>query len=126
MGALNGTFGKERNVGKKYYDVKDPAKLTMKEKYGFNGWDIAKTGVGLVASGCATVVLHRYLKGVVPADTTLVEKIVTGLGIYFVAGMVGNKVEKYVYSEMDDIREMFKSAGDAAKLVKEESDGGND
>lgn len=110
-------------MGKKYYGDKDPVKLTMKEKYGFDGWDIAKAGLGLVASGCATVVLHKYLKGVIPSETSIAEKIVTGIGIYFMSGMVGKKVDEYVRSEMEDIRKAFKEAGETAVMVKEEANG---
>ena len=109
-------------MSKKYYSM-DPGKdnRTMKEKYGIDGWDIAKAGVGIVASGCATVMVHKYLKGVIPIGNSVPEKILTGVGIYFVSGMVGNKVESYVCSEMEFMKQTFKNAGDAVRKSKGEA-----
>ena len=112
-----------------YYNYsKEKKKDTLKKRFkiGEQGWDILKTTTGLVASGCATVVLHNYLKGLIPADASTAEKVIAKIGVYFVSGMVGNKVEKYVHQEFDEVKMAIQLADEAIKRTQEAQEGQED
>ena len=75
-------------------------------------WKVFKQVVGAVASGCASIVINRYLKAQLPEPSSTIEKIVTGVGVYFVTGVVGSAVEKYAEQELDDWKETVMTVKD--------------
>ena len=104
---------------KKYFEA-DPGKggdaADKKEKGGLvkawtkvDKWAMAKKGVGLLASGCASVVISRYLSANIPECESTVDKAVTWVGTYFLTGLVCSKVSKYAEMEMDELRECVMS-----------------
>ena len=105
---------------KKYYGEKEEQKKPRLSDLNIDGWDILKAVVGLTASSCATVALHKYAKNAVPEDISFAEKAVTAVGIYFVTGMVGNQVGKYARSEIDSLKEAVANANEAIRKAKEE------
>ena len=68
-------------------------------------WSVVKKGVGLLASGCASVVISRYLSANMPECDSPVDKAVTWVGTYFLTGLVCSKVSKYAEMELDELRE---------------------
>lgn len=72
---------------------------------GLDKWKLAKQVVSTMASGCASIVISRYLKANMPETESIVEKAVMGVGMYFVTGIVGSMAAKYAEQEMDSWRE---------------------
>lgn len=110
---------------KKTYYGDPPAKRrrTLKEITGLNGWDIFKGGTGIIAGGCASAMAHRYLAAAVPAGHNFAEKVVIGVGVYFVTGLIGHTVEQYVMGELDDLRNSLTLA---QQISSEKEKGGDD
>ena len=68
-------------------------------------WKLFKQVVGAVASGCASVVMSKYLRANMPGSDSVFEKAVMGIGVYFITGVVGSKVAKYTEEELDEWRD---------------------
>lgn len=68
-------------------------------------WKLFKQVVGAVASGCASVVMSKYLRANMPGSDSAFEKAVMGVGVYFITGVVGSKVAKYTEEELDEWRD---------------------
>ena len=84
-------------------------------------WKIFKQVIGMVASGCASVVVSRYLKASLPEPQNTFESVVTGVGTYLITGVVGSKVAKYAEQELDEWRDsvmMVKDTVEEAKTVQ--------
>lgn len=79
-------------------------------------WKLVKGGVSMAASGCATVVVSKYLKANMPAAEGIFDKAVMGVGLYFITGVVGAKVADYCDKELDEFRAAMASG------EKEEAD----
>lgn len=108
-------------MAKRHYYGEEPEKKerpNFKKMTGLDCWDVFKGVSGLVAGGCASAVAHRYLKAVVPSGGNVAEKAVIAIGVYFVTGFVGHKVEQYVMSEVDDLKNTLGTL----KAAKEETD----
>lgn len=106
-------------MAKKHYYGEEPVKKekpSLKKMTGLDSWDIFKGAAGLVAGGCASTVIHRYLQAAVPKGSNVAEKIIIAAGVYFVTGLVGHKVEMYIMDEVDEM----KVALNALKKAKEE------
>ena len=80
-------------------------------------WKVFKQVVGMAASGCASIVISKYMKANMPESTNLAEKAVMGIGMYFITGIVGSKVAKYAEAELDEWR-------DSVMMIKEAADDG--
>lgn len=78
-------------------------------------WKVFKQIVGCIASGCASVVINRYLKTQLGESMSMTEKVVSGIGIYFITGIVGSAVDKYAEQELEEWKE-------TVMTVKEEID----
>jgi hypothetical protein len=112
---------------KEYYEF-DPAskeiqpvdmKAVIKEKAGkIDKWKLFKQVAGAVASGCASIVVSRYLKASMPPAQNVAETAIMGVGTYLITGVVGQQVAKYAEQELDDWRDsimMVKETVDEAK-----------
>jgi hypothetical protein len=77
-----------------------------------NKWKVFKQVVGCVASGCASIVVSKYLKAQVGDSMTLAERIVSGIGVYFITGVVGSAVGKYAEQELEDWKETIMTVKD--------------
>lgn len=75
-------------------------------------WKVFKQIVGAVASGCASIVISKYLKTQLPEPASTLEKAVTGVGVYFVTGVVGSAVGKYADQELEDWKETVMTVKD--------------
>lgn len=73
-------------------------------------WDIFKKFAGAAASGCATMVVSKYLKENVPAGDNLPERVALTVGMYFLTGLVSSKVAKYAEAELDDFHDSIVKA----------------
>lgn len=91
--------------------MKDGIKLAIKR---IDKWGIFKHAIGMAASGCASVVISKYLKANMPASESMFDKAVMGLGMYFITGLVGSAVAKHVEEDLDEYKDIF--------TVKEEID----
>lgn len=89
------------------------------ERPGIDKWNIFKQVACMAASGCATVVAHKVVKANLPAADNMFEKVVIGIGTYFVTGVVGAKVAEYCDDELEQFKE-------AANVGKESADGRDD
>lgn len=102
---------KRRN--KEYYEF-DPDTGKIERQEGIfskeGGWTLFKQVTGMVASGCASVVVNKYLKSNMPDSANLAERVIVGVGVYFITGIVGSKVAKYAEQELEDWRENFEAA----------------
>jgi hypothetical protein len=85
-------------------------------------WKVFKQIASMAMSGCATVVVSRYLKANMPQDTTVAEKVVTGIGMYCITGIVGTKVAEYADQELESWRESI-TIKDQEQLPEGETDG---
>ena len=85
-------------------------------------WKLFKQVATMAMSGCATVVVSRYLKANMPEDTTVAEKVVTGIGMYCITGIVGTKVAEYADQELESWRESI-TIKDQEQLPEGETDG---
>lgn len=68
-------------------------------------WKLVKQVVAMAASGCATMVISRYLKANMPESENVFEKAAMGVGMYCITGIVGTKVAEYTEQELDGWRE---------------------
>lgn len=68
-------------------------------------WKAAKIVVTSVASGCASIVMGKYLKSNMPEAKGIFDKAVMDIGMYCITGAVAKMVSKQVDKEMDDLRE---------------------
>lgn len=75
-------------------------------------WKVFKQIVGCVASGCASVVINRYLKTQLGDTMSMTEKVVSGIGIYFITGIVGSAVGKYAEQELEEWKETVMTVKD--------------
>lgn len=75
-------------------------------------WKLAKQIVGAMASGCASIMVGKYLRSSMPATDSMMEKAVMDVGMYVVTGIVGSAAMKYVDQEMDAFRESITIASD--------------
>lgn len=81
-------------------------RASVKEKTSkIDKWKLFKNIAGMAASGCASVVMHKYLKTNMPEPQNAFETAVTGVGVYFITGIVGSKVAKYAEQELDEWRD---------------------
>jgi hypothetical protein len=107
-----GTIGKDQRMGKKEYYVYDSSTGEIEQTKGLakflsklDKWKVAKQAISMAASGCATVVVSRYLKANMPEAENIFDKAVMGVGMYFITGIVGAKVADYCESELDSWRD---------------------
>lgn len=89
----------------------------LKTLKGIDKWKLFKQIVSMAASGCASVVISKYLKGSMPETSSAVEKTIMGVGMYCITGVVSSAVAKYADEELDEWR-------DSIMMAKEVSDGG--
>lgn len=89
----------------------------------FDKWKLFKQVAGMVASGCASVVVSRYLKANLPEPANVFESAVTGVGMYFITGIVGAKVAKYAEQELDEWRDSVMMVKETVEEAKDASDG---
>ena len=68
-------------------------------------WEVFKNVATMAASGCATVMVNKYLKASMPDSKGIFDKVVTGIGAYFVTGLIGSKVAEYCDKELESMRE---------------------
>lgn len=94
----------------------DESTVVQKLK-GIDKWKLFKQCVTMAASGCASVVISKYLKGNMPDSANTFEKAVMGIGMYCITGVVSSAVAKYADEELDEWR-------DSIMMAKEVSDGG--
>lgn len=80
-------------------DVKKPGIFSKVDK-----WGLFKTCVKMVASGCASVVVNRYLKANLPEASNMFEKAAMGVGVYFITGSVSAAVSNYADKELEDAK----------------------
>lgn len=124
---IMGEMRKETEVAKEYYEYDPDAnelkavseKVAKKGRGIFSGvdkWKVFKQVVGMVASGCASVVINRYLRANMPQPANTFETVVNGVGTYFITGVVGATVSKYAEQELDEWR-------DSVMIAKEAADG---
>ena len=97
----------EENGAKEIYvdeteQQSESEETTKKKASKINKWKLFKQAFGMVASGCASVVISRYLKENVPHTDSIAEKAVIGIGTYFITGIVSAKVAKYAEAELDE------------------------
>lgn len=113
---------------KKYYGDAEPKKErpSLKKATGKSGWDIFTGAAGIVAGGCASATVHKYLSAAVPKGGNLFEKAVIAAGVYFVTGLVGHKVEQYVMGELADLQTSMNIAKQAYSKAGEKQEGGED
>lgn len=120
---------------KKYYEFDEDTKtitgdVTDKVKDKVDGvggalakidkWKVFKQVVGMAASGCASIVISKYLKANIPDSSNLVEKGVMGVGMYMITGVVGSTVAKYAEQELDEWRDSVMMVKDAVDGAEEE------
>lgn len=107
-------------------NVTDKVKSKMDEAGGIfakvDKWKIFKQAVGMIASGCASVVVSKYLKANIPESSTAFEKGVMGVGMYMITGVVGSKVAKYAEQELDEWRDSVMMVKEAAKAEDPEEE----
>lgn len=107
-------------------NVTDKVKSKMDEAGGIfakvDKWKIFKQVVGMAASGCASVVVSKYLKANIPESSTAFEKGVMGVGMYMITGVVGSKVAKYAEQELDEWRDSVMMVKEAAKAEDPEEE----
>lgn len=91
---------------RKYYNIDGQNEEEKPEKKrifaNVDKWSLFKKIVGTVASGCATIVISKYMKASMPETDSMVDKAVMGVGMYFITGIVGSKVAKYAEQELDE------------------------
>lgn len=97
------------------------------EKAKIDKWEVAKKIVGACASGCATMVVSRYLKLNMPETSSIYERAIMGIGVYFITGVVGSKVAKYAEQEIEDMHAAFDKMRERKEGEEEGAeDGGED
>lgn len=82
-------------------------------------WKVFKQIVGCIASGCASMVINKYLKAQLPETTSAFEKATVGIGVYFVTGMVGSAVGKYAEQELESWKETVMTVKDGIEEASE-------
>lgn len=123
-------------MAKEYYEFDTETKEispTQEKKGGIreavakiDKWKLFKQVVGMAASGCASVVVNRYLKASLPEPQSAFESAVTGVGVYFITGIVGSKVSKYAEQELDEWRDSIteiKRVDDTLEEILKEEEG---
>lgn len=113
-----------RNVTEEVLKKEEPKKKLDIFK-GIDKWKVFKQVVGAVASGCASIVVSKYLKANIPESSSAFEKGVMGVGTYFITGVVGSAVAKYAEQELDDWRDsiMIAKAAEDVEAEQEKEDG---
>lgn len=100
---------KERQMAKDYYIYETEKKEEKPEKKGIfskiDKWKLVKQIVAMAASGCATMVVSRYLKANMPESENMFERATMAVGMYCITGIVGTKVAEYADQELDSWRE---------------------
>lgn len=112
-------------MAKDYYAYEKDKEEGKPKKHLFSKidkWKVFKQIATMAMSGCATVVVSRYLKANMPEDTTVAEKVVTGIGMYCITGIVGTKVAEYADQELESWRESI-TIKDEEQLPEGETDG---
>ena len=99
---------------KEYYEYDPEAKklepVTNNLKLAFkkvDKWGIFKHAIGMVASGCASIVISKYLKANMPPTENVVDKAVMGVGMCFITGLVGSAVAKHAEADLDEFKDIF-------------------
>ena len=87
-------------------------------------WNLFKRVMSVAAGGCASAMTRKYLKANLPEAQSTAETVITGVGVYFMTGLVAEKVSEYTERELDEWRDSIMTAKDAAK-DEEVRDGGN-
>lgn len=115
-------------MGVEYYeydterDVIKPMKKkdVKKKKLGFlkkvDKWALFKEILSVAAGGCASHMVNRYLHANLPESDSTVERIMTGVGVYFVTGVVADKVSDYTAQELEGFKEKLKAAREELEL----------
>lgn len=112
------TINEEDILPAKYYDYEKKPEQKKKGPFAnVDKWKLFKHVAAMAASGCASVVVSRYFKANMPESQNVFEKAVTGVGMYFITGIVSTKVSEYVEAELDTFRD---------GIVKEVADGRED
>lgn len=95
-------------MAKQYYGYEEDKKEKKKSIFSkVDKWKIFKESVKLLASGCASVVVSRYLKSNMPEASSTFDKAVMGVGTYFLTGIVGSAASNYVEKELDELKDGF-------------------
>lgn len=84
-------------------------------------WNLFKKIVSVAAGGCASAMVKKYLQANLPEAQSTAEAVVTGVGVYFVTGVVADKVSEYTAKELDDWKDSIVAAKD--EIGKEAEDG---
>ena len=92
--------------------------VILQEKPRIDKWKLFKQVAGMIASGCASVVVSKYLKASLPEPQNTFESVVTGVGTYFITGLVGAKVSKYAEQELEEWRDSVMMAKDTIETAK--------
>lgn len=110
---------------KEYYEYDpetnkiEPLKSSFKLAWGkLDKWAMFKSIVGMAASGCASIVISKYLKANMPETDNIFDKAVMGVGTYFLTGVVGSAVAKHAEKDLDELKDIF-------TIVEEVQDDGN-
>jgi len=91
---------------KDYYSYEENEPEEKKKLFAnIDKWKVFKQVFSMAASGCATMVVSRYLKANMPESDNMIEKAVMGVGMYFITGIVGAKVADYADAELDSWKE---------------------
>lgn len=114
-------------MAKDYFTYQDgPASEEKPKKKGIfskvDKWKIFKQVVSMAASGCATMVVSRYLKANMPESQNMFERATMAVGMYCITGIVGTKVAEYADKELEE----FKEGVTVPQLEEGDEDGGND
>lgn len=83
-------------------------------------WKVFKQIAGAIASGCASVVVSRYLKANMPDTQNVFESAVTGVGMYAITGVVSSAVSKYAEQELDEWKDSIMTVKDTVEETKGE------
>ena len=117
---------KERQMAKDYYVYDVRAKEDKPEKKGIfskiDKWKLFKQVVAMAASGCATMVVSRYLKANMPESENMFERATMAVGMYCITGIVGTKVAEYADQELDSWRESVTKVEALAEGAEDDGD----
>ena len=101
----------EPEMAKDYYTYDKEEEKAKKKRFfsKIDKWKMFKQVVTMAASGCATMVISRYLKANMPESENIFEKATMAVGMYCITGIVGTKVAEYAEQELDSWRDSITS-----------------
>lgn len=119
------TKRKEKLMAKDYYtyDTEEEKKTSKKGIFSkIDKWKLFKQVVSMAASGCATMVVSRYLKANMPESENMFERATMAVGMYCITGIVGTKVAEYAEQELDEWRGNIMTAEAIAEGADDDGD----